>query len=106
MNWSVLVGLTSCRQYPIYQSKKCGAHNSSVYVDPECTTYVVAGAAGNIEGHYTSNWDPNPPDWTAYMNDEYFGYAKVEVEGKSRLMWEWHRATDDAIMDEFQIIRT
>eukprot|EP01094_Clydonella_sp_ATCC50884_P023659 TRINITY_DN5732_c0_g1_i2.p1 TRINITY_DN5732_c0_g1~~TRINITY_DN5732_c0_g1_i2.p1 ORF type:complete len:486 (-),score=132.00 TRINITY_DN5732_c0_g1_i2:291-1694(-) len=93
------------RNYPIYNNTVCGSFTREEYFRPACTAYVIAGAAGNTEGHYRTDWDPNPPAWSAFIYDKDFGYAVVSVSGYSELLWEWRRATDDKVMDTFKIVK-
>jgi len=86
------------RMWPIYKGKAV----QKDYFQPNATTYVVIGNAGNIEG-LSQDWVRTDPDWLASRNDQDFGYALLHFPDSSTLHWELHRSGDNALLDEFDI---
>jgi len=85
------------RMYPVYDSKV----EQKNYDNPQDTVYLVAGNAGNIEGHMTSF--KKPDDYLAYRNDTNYGYAILEIFNSSYLSWTMYAATDQSPFDTFQL---
>jgi len=91
------------RNYPIYQGNLVQKN----YDNPSATTYIINGAAGNIEGHSKSDHGAQP--WSAYLNDDVYGYGvlKIGFEGSnnSTLNWKWFDAANNALEDECTITK-
>lgn len=89
------------RMYPIYQDVKV----TSSYDNPQATTFIVIGDAGNVEG-LSKSWLSETPDWLAYRYDEDFGYAHLQVENATALHWNFYRSSDSTLMDQFTLTRS
>jgi hypothetical protein len=88
------------RNYAIYRAQVM----SKDYVNPGAPAYVVAGAAGCIEG-----LDPWPsvhmPRWTAARYNEDMGYATLDIQ-PTTMTWKYHSARDGVVRDRFTITKT
>ena len=98
------------RSYPVYQSQVSQNYTLNQYVNPDATTYIVGGSAGNIEGFYTS-WVIQP-SWSAARDwpNPTHGYGVLQVNGADELRWTQYLDTasynvDNNYFDWFQINR-
>jgi len=88
------------RMWPVYDSKR----QQKNYTDPKVPVYLIAGNAGNVEGH-TSDWDIITPDYLAFRNDDEYGYGILDVINSTTLSWVLHSANNNSVIDSIQLIK-
>lgn len=86
------------RTYPVYKNTKMGNN----YNNPAALTEIVVGCAGNTEGIVTEYISP-VADWSATIYDADYGYGMLHVLSNTKLTWNLHSATSNAIVDTFTI---
>jgi hypothetical protein len=88
------------RGYAIYR----GQIVSKDYVNAGAPAYVVAGAAGCLEG-----LDPWPsarmPGWTATRYNDDMGYATLDIQ-PTTMTWTYRSSRDGVVRDRFTITKT
>jgi len=87
------------RIYPTYNNTP----TSNNYVNPTSTTYIVAGAAGNIEGFLDTGWYKT--SWSAYQDYTNFGFGILSILNNTHLNWKYFTSSGDFIKDEFNLIK-
>jgi hypothetical protein len=107
------------RDYPVYQGRP-----ELTYDNPEATTHVLIGNAGNDEMHEIqringgdpspregpgrSKWYPSatPGTWTAKTDgDSHVGLGKVTIVDDSHLKFEYIRTMSGEVYDSFELYR-
>lgn len=80
------------RQQPTYQGNvdPAGLNN------PKAPWYIVAGAAGNIEGLSSAG---TKPAYNAFIDDSHNGYARLTFVDKNNLKVEMIHSTDGGVLD-------
>jgi len=86
------------RMWPLGKNAKVEQKN---YVNPTYPIYIINGAAGNVEGHTTGK----AKDYSAFINDEDYGYGRVTVFNSTVLLWQFFHATDNHLVDEIYITK-
>ncbi|KAL9936274.1 hypothetical protein V8E36_005116 [Tilletia maclaganii] len=82
----------SQRFNPVYN----GTADPAKLNDPKAPLYIVAGAAGNIEGLSDVK---SQPSYTAYANGDDYAFATVSVLNSTNVKVQFIRSTDGAILD-------
>jgi len=88
------------RMYPTYNNLVQQAN----YNNPNVTTYIVAGNAGNIEGH-TTHWKLETPEYLAFRNDQDYGYGILDIFNETTLSWSMYAATNKTMLDHIDLVR-
>jgi hypothetical protein len=74
------------------------------YQKPQYPVYVVTGAAGCDEGHTSYALSPMT-SWNRYSNDADYGLSVLTISNANSLTWEFRRATDGFVLDNFTLTR-
>eukprot|EP01006_Ploeotia_vitrea_P064046 TRINITY_DN86809_c0_g1_i1.p1 TRINITY_DN86809_c0_g1~~TRINITY_DN86809_c0_g1_i1.p1 ORF type:complete len:446 (+),score=238.13 TRINITY_DN86809_c0_g1_i1:128-1339(+) len=90
------------RMWPV---SKNGTVVEKSYDNPQSPVYIVNGAAGNIETH-TDHWMAQTPEYLAKRNGADYGFAKLLVHNSTTLTWQFVRADDGEVDDEFTLTKT
>lgn len=69
---------------------------------PPYTTYVISGAAGNVESHSDYSKDPTPP-WSRASNTADYGISTISFSNASSLTFTFRRATDGMALDTWTL---
>lgn len=78
-----------------------GKSDDERYLNPLSTVYIVAGMAGNKEGHESDcRFLKN---YTAIWNNEQYGVSTLSVMNDTHLFWEFISAEDGKVLDEIWI---
>lgn len=74
------------------------------YENPEGPIYVISGGAGNVEGHDAF---PSPllPS-SAYVDVTNFGLSTLQFFNATHLQFQYLRADDGSLSDEFWVIQS
>lgn len=74
------------------------------FIAPPYTTYVVSGAAGNVESHTDMAGDATPR-WSRVSNNKDFGISTLAITNATSLTFTFRRATDGAALDSWTLTR-
>jgi hypothetical protein len=90
------------RSWPVLE----GAATAFDYKDPSGTTYIIAGAAGNLEGiDKYSNIDGR--EWNAKLDTTNHGFGIITALSPTELKWTYVNSADGTtVLDEFTITKT
>ncbi|SNX85467.1 related to Acid phosphatase precursor [Melanopsichium pennsylvanicum] len=80
------------RQHPTYK----GTVDVAGLNNPKAPWYIVAGAAGNIEGLSSAG---TIPAYNAFIDDSHNGYARLTFETKNKLRVDMIHSTDGSVLD-------
>lgn len=108
------------RNYPVYDSVVPSTDEATAYVNPEYTTYIMAGGAGNDEMRKTLAQsgvfkDPSPVlmkdnkqtgPWTAFQDQAHIGFGKVNILDGETLKFEYVLAESGKVADSFTLTRS
>ena len=83
----------SQRFLPLYK----GQPDAGGMENPQAPMYIVAGAAGNIEGMQTLG--RKKPPGIAYANDEHFAYARLRFENEHNMTVSFIKSTTGEVLD-------
>eukprot|EP01095_Lingulamoeba_sp_RSL-Kostka_P011056 TRINITY_DN4118_c0_g1_i1.p1 TRINITY_DN4118_c0_g1~~TRINITY_DN4118_c0_g1_i1.p1 ORF type:complete len:128 (-),score=34.97 TRINITY_DN4118_c0_g1_i1:161-544(-) len=86
------------RSYPVFN----GVVVSTNFTNPTATSYVICGAAGNIEGHESIDKDP---DWLAFANDQNYGYGYVHIYNNTHLDYGFIDGDTNTLIDGFHLVQ-
>mmetsp|Transcript_26704 Transcript_26704/g.52625 ORF Transcript_26704/g.52625 Transcript_26704/m.52625 type:complete len:481 (-) Transcript_26704:144-1586(-) len=89
------------RTWPVFDGKVMNGTDGA-YVNPPATTHIVTGAAGCREG-IDKYKGPRGP-WSAKRISS-FGYGRLRLENQTHIHWEQVEDVDEAIVDEFWLIK-
>ena len=84
------------RMFPIYKEQA----TSKDYKSPQSTVYMVAGMAGNIEGHSAT---VTPKNYSAVYNNRDYGVCRMRIENQTHLLWEFIEAENASVVDSVWI---
>jgi len=87
------------RIYPTYNNTPTATN----YINPTSTTYIVAGAAGCLEGLDLIDWEY--PSWSVYKDYENFGYGLLTIESNTNLKWQYFTSASGTVVDEMEIVK-
>jgi len=87
------------RIFPTYNNTPTATN----YINPSSTAYIVAGAAGNLEGLDNSIWQH--PAWSAYQDHQNFGYGLLTFESNTNLKWQYFTSSGAVLVDEMEIVK-
>ena len=73
------------------------------YNDPKAPVYLVAGAAGNIEG-LTKN--TKYPDGFLWGSDSDYAYAQIEVHNRTHISFAFFNSSDGAQIDNATLYKS
>ena len=80
------------RQQPTYK----GTVDPAGLKDPKAPWYIVAGAAGNIEGLTSAG---TKPAYNSFVDDSHNGYARLTFQDKNNLKVDMIHSTDGSVLD-------
>ncbi|XP_015794313.1 acid phosphatase type 7 [Tetranychus urticae] len=82
------------RMYPVYDLKISGS--STPYLNPNATTYIISGSAGNQED--LDGFKEDPPVWSAFRNSEY-SYTQLTAFNSTHLMLQQISVPSETVID-------
>ncbi len=84
------------RMWPMLKEKV----TTKDYLNPLSTIYMVAGMAGNKEGH---NTELPPKNYSAFWNAKDYGVTTMTVMNDTHLLWEFIGAENGTVLDKVWI---
>lgn len=93
------------RIWPIYKETVYNGSLEHPYTNPKAPVYVVTGAPGCDED-LQNQWKEPIPSWSAIRNGVDYTYSIMTVYNTTTLSWEQIRASDGAVIDKFNLIKT
>jgi len=88
------------RSWPVFG----GNVTAKSYVDPQATTHIIIGGAGDDEG-LTDRW-LTPPDWSATHDGKDVGYARLHFENATIMKFDYVHSASGKVADSFTIVRS
>jgi hypothetical protein len=85
------------RNWPVQNNVVCAKN----YINPNCTVHIVNGAAGNIEGHASSQ---SPQPYTAVSDTKGYGFAVMNITRNTFSMTFYDN--DVGAVDSFEIVKS
>lgn len=79
-------------------------NNNTFYTNPgKSITHIINGAAGNVESHSYLDDGEAVADYTAFLDQEHYGFGKLTVESATELTWLYIRGDDGGVHDKLTL---